>query len=92
MTDPFTPKLVLHSLPRNTFAGENFGLMKYVVCKQSFTVTTIRFIPTISLVFEFFLNVFTELRERPRTCHFLCKRPGCYHSASKTHVRDRILN
>ena len=23
------------------------------------------------------------------TCHLLCKRPGCYHSTSKTHVRDR---
>ena len=21
----------------------------------------------------------------------MCKRPGCYHSTSKTHVRDRIL-
>ena len=29
--------------------------------------------------------------ERARTCHLLCKRPGCYHSASKTHVRDRII-
>ena len=25
------------------------------------------------------------------TCHLLCKRPGCYHSTSKTHVRDRIF-
>ena len=25
------------------------------------------------------------------TSHLLCKRPGCYHSASKTHVRDRIF-
>ena len=24
-----------------------------------------------------------------RTCHLLCWRPGCYHGASKTHVRDR---
>ena len=29
--------------------------------------------------------------KRTRTCHLLCKRPGCYHSASKTHVRDRIF-
>ena len=29
--------------------------------------------------------------KRIRTCHLLCKRPGCYHSASKTHVRDRIF-
>ena len=26
-----------------------------------------------------------------RICHLLCKRPGYYLSASKTHVRDRIL-
>ena len=30
-------------------------------------------------------------RKRARTCHLLCKRPGYYHSASKTHVRDRIF-
>ena len=23
--------------------------------------------------------------------HLLCKRPGCYHTASKTHVRDSIF-
>ena len=51
---------------------------------------------------EFFLNVFTEFSEfrdknnshyskSTRTCHLLCKRPGCYHSTSETHVRDRIL-
>ena len=51
---------------------------------------------------EFFLNVFTEVSEfsdkniclyskRIQTCHLLCKRPGCYHSASKTHVGDRIF-
>ena len=28
---------------------------------------------------------------RAWTCHLLCKRPGCYHSTSKTHVRDRIF-
>ena len=26
--------------------------------------------------------------KRTRTCHLLCNRPGCYHSASKTHVKD----
>ena len=51
---------------------------------------------------EFFLNVFTEFRKfsdenichyskRSRKCHLLCKRPGCYQSASKTHVKDRIF-
>ena len=30
--------------------------------------------------------------KRARTCHLLCKKPGCYHSTSKTHVRDRIFN
>ena len=29
--------------------------------------------------------------KRARTCYLLCKRPGCYHSASKIHVRDRIF-
>ena len=48
---------------------------------------------------EFFLNVFIEFRdknichysERSQTCHLLCMRPGCYHSTSKTHIRDRIF-
>ena len=29
--------------------------------------------------------------KRTRTCHLLFKRPGCYHSTSKSHVRDRIF-
>ena len=29
--------------------------------------------------------------KRLQTCNLLCEKPGCYHSASKTHVRDRIL-
>ena len=29
--------------------------------------------------------------KRARTCHLLCKRPGCQHSASKTCVRDGIF-
>ena len=51
---------------------------------------------------EFYLNVFTEFSKlryknifhyskRTRTCHLLCKRPECFHSTSKTHVRDRIF-
>ena len=51
---------------------------------------------------EYFVNVFTEFSEfsdknichyskRIRTCHLLCKRPGCYHSVSKKHVIDRIF-
>ena len=51
------------------------------------------------LTLEFFLNVFIEFSDkdichyskRTQTCHLLCKRPGCYHSASKIHVRDRIF-
>ena len=54
----------------------------------------------LAVSIEFSLNVFTEFAEfgdkkndygkRARTCHLLCKRPGCYHNASNTHVRDRI--
>ena len=54
-----------------------------------------------SFAIEFFLKVFTEFSEfsdkkifiikRARTCHFLCKRPGCYHRASKTRVREMIF-
>ena len=51
---------------------------------------------------EFSLKVFTEFAEFSdknichynksiQTCHLLCLRPGCYHSDSKTHVRDRIF-
>ena len=29
--------------------------------------------------------------KRIRTCYFLCKGPGCNHSTSKKHVRDRIF-
>ena len=29
--------------------------------------------------------------KRTWTCHLLCKRPRCYHSTIKTHVRDRIF-
>ena len=29
--------------------------------------------------------------KRARTCHLFWKRPGCYHSISMTHVRERIL-
>ena len=29
--------------------------------------------------------------KRAQTCYLLCKRPGCYHIANKTHVRDRIF-
>ena len=52
---------------------------------------------------EFSLIVFLELAEfsdknvchhskRVQTCHLLYYRWGCYHSASKTHVRDKIFN
>ena len=30
--------------------------------------------------------------KRAQSYHLLCKRLGCYHSASKTHVRDRNFN
>ena len=29
--------------------------------------------------------------KKVRTCHLLCKRPGYYHIASKTHATDRIF-
>ena len=29
--------------------------------------------------------------QKVQTCHHLCKKPGCYHSANKTDVRDRIF-
>ena len=49
---------------------------------------------------EFSLNVFTEFAEFSdrNICHYikgvshlLGERPGCYHSAIKTHVRDMIF-
>ena len=51
---------------------------------------------------EFSLNVCTEFAEfsdknifqyskMAWTYHLLCKRPGCYHSTSKTHMRARIF-
>ena len=49
-----------------------------------------------------FAKYFTELAgfrdknichysKRAQSCHFLCNRQGCYQSASKTHVRDRMF-
>ena len=35
-------------------------------------------------------SVTSHYSNRAQTCQFLCKRQGCYHSASKTHMRDRI--
>ena len=47
---------------------------------------------------SFSLNVVSEFAEIDKitvkdiSCqHFLCKRPGCHHGVSKTHVRDRIF-
>ena len=40
---------------------------------------------------DLFLNVFTEFSKRVRTYHLLCKRPGWYDTASKTHVTDGIF-
>ena len=54
-------------------------------------------------IMEFFLNVFLVnslnsvtkkllLQQKDSNpSHLLCERPTCYHSASTTHVRDRIL-
>ena len=39
---------------------------------------------------EFFLNELFVIK-RAQTCHLLFKKPGCYHSISKTHIRDRIF-
>ena len=35
--------------------------------------------------------VITVKRLKMSPSHLLCKRPGCYHSTSETHVRDRIF-
>ena len=48
---------------------------------------------------SFFLNFFTEFNDKnsyhyskmTQTCHLLCRRPGCYDSASNTHVRNRFF-
>ena len=58
--------------------------------------------PEIDSTMDFSLNGFIEFTEfgdknichcnkRARTCNLLCKRPGCYHSTSETHVRGRIF-
>ena len=49
-------------------------------------------------LFEFSLNVFTEISDNKyymfkkiiRTCHLLCNRPRFYHSASKTQQRGSL--
>ena len=53
------------------------------------------------LLIEFSLNVFNEFRNSVtkilyfkkiiQTCHFLCKRPRCYHSAIRMHVGEGIF-
>ena len=49
--------------------------------------------PSHKALLEFFAKCFQKIFviKRARTCYLLVKRPGCYHSASKTHVRDRIF-
>ena len=41
----------------------------------------------------FSLNSVTKIfvSKRARICHLLFKRPGCYHSDSKTNVKDTIF-
>ena len=36
-------------------------------------------------------KIFVTMVKGLEFCHLLCKRPGCYHSTNKTHVRDRIF-
>ena len=36
-------------------------------------------------------KIFVITLKRARTWQFLCKTRGCFHSAGKTHVRDRIF-
>ena len=61
--------------------------------------------PTLHILhrpLRFLLNVFTkfsELRDkkiilikRAQTCYLLSERSGCYHSTSKTHVRDSPIH
>ena len=46
---------------------------------------------SVKSTFESSLNVFAESGDKnicARTFHLLLWRPGCYHSTSKTHVRD----
>ena len=53
--------------------------------------------PNTLALLEFFLNSANSVTKichyskRTWTCPLLWKRPGCYHSTSKTHVRDRIF-
>ena len=62
------------------------GQLTWVVALTTSPVATMEFLlnVVISVTKIFFIK-------RPRTCHLLCKRPRCYHSISKTCVRDRIF-
>ena len=44
----------------------------------------------LAMVFEFSLNVFTEF-SKFNDKKYVVFRPGCFHSASKTQVIDRIF-
>ena len=44
---------------------------------------------SLNLVTKIFAVMVKGLK--PATQHLLCKRPGCCHSASKIHVRERIF-
>ena len=61
----------------------------------------LRKLPLMNLLLEFFLNEFYRIyricriwkiflqKSCIRTHYLLCNKPGCYHSASTTHVGDR---
>ena len=40
---------------------------------------------------EFSDRNISQYSKKAQTCHLLWRRPGCYHSASKTHVRQDFL-
>ena len=82
-----------------------FGSEEPFFCAQDFP-SSLRCLNTLATLniwrqWSFFLNVFTGFSEfndkkilvikRTRTCDLLFKRPECYHSTSKAHVRDRIF-
>ena len=55
---------------------------------NSFTDKPVKLLPNLTVATVWPIRVFPKWFY---WIHLLCKRPGCYHSTTKTHVRDRIF-
>ena len=102
-TDPAMMKILVEEAKTKEMCSiqqDHIGLVNRFVQLESyvkmFTVVQDRVLFQLSLnVFPYFDDFnyknICHHSKRVGTNDLLCLRPGCYHSTSKTHVRDRIF-